>query len=66
VVCFGAQAFFELDSFWFLLLWYVTEAIQYPLLNQIGDACQEMAKPHWIKTFKGSTLMFPGYFVNRG
>ena len=39
----------------------VAHAIQYAFINQVGDASVEMAKPHWLRTFDGATMVFPGF-----
>merc|ERR1719313_559401 len=33
---------------------------QYSFGNQVGDAAVEMARPHWLETFRGLQLAFPG------
>uniref|UniRef100_A0A7S2RLV3 Transmembrane protein n=1 Tax=Rhizochromulina marina TaxID=1034831 RepID=A0A7S2RLV3_9STRA len=38
----------------------VMQAMQYPLINQIGDQALEMALPHWMETFNGLWLVAPG------
>ena len=39
-----------------LLLFAAVQAVQYPLLNQLGDQAVEMATPHWLSTFEGLVL----------
>jgi len=35
--------------------------LQYATLNQFGDTAVEMALPHWLTTFRGTELLFPGF-----
>ena len=42
------------------LAFALTQMIQYPLLNQLGDQAVEMAQPHWLATFDGLVLVSPG------
>ena len=42
------------------LLFIIAQAIQYPMLNQLGDQAVEMALPHWLATFEGMIIAFPG------
>jgi len=34
--------------------------VQYAFLNQVGDTAVEMSKPHWLQTFQGTALRYPG------
>ena len=36
-------------------------AVQYAFINQVGDASVEMARPHWLRTVDGASLVFPGF-----
>mmetsp|Transcript_70583 Transcript_70583/g.132080 ORF Transcript_70583/g.132080 Transcript_70583/m.132080 type:complete len:619 (-) Transcript_70583:75-1931(-) len=38
----------------------VTRCVQYAFGNQVGDAAVEMARPHWLSSFAGLRLSFPG------
>mmetsp|Transcript_48564 Transcript_48564/g.113720 ORF Transcript_48564/g.113720 Transcript_48564/m.113720 type:complete len:620 (-) Transcript_48564:55-1914(-) len=38
----------------------VTRCVQYAFGNQVGDAAVEMARPHWLSSFAGLRLAFPG------
>ena len=31
--------------------------------NQIGDAAVQMAKPHWLRTFAGTSMQIPGFEI---
>ena len=35
--------------------------IQYSVINQIGDAAVQMAKPHWLRTLEGTSMQIPGF-----
>jgi hypothetical protein len=35
--------------------------LQYSVVNQIGDAAVQMAKPHWLRTFAGTSMQIPGF-----
>lgn len=39
----------------------IVQNFQYGFLNQIGDASTELATPHWLPTFEGVILAFPGF-----
>lgn len=43
-----------------LTLLALMQIVQYPVINQFGDQAIEMAMPHWLHTFKGLDLVFPG------
>lgn len=42
-------------------MWALAAAwvIQYPAINQLGDAAVDMALPHWLRTFEGAALRVP-------
>lgn len=35
--------------------------LQYSIINQVGDAAIQMAKPHWLRTFEGTSMQIPGF-----
>ena len=35
--------------------------LQYSVINQVGDAAVQMAKPHWLRTFTGTSMQIPGF-----
>jgi hypothetical protein len=37
--------------------------LQYPFTNQFGDQAVDMAVPHWLKTFDGVKLHYPGDYI---
>ena len=37
--------------------------LQYSVVNQVGDAAVQMAKPHWLRTFAGTSMQIPGFDV---
>ena len=37
--------------------------LQYSVVNQVGDAAVQMAKPHWLRTFTGTSMQIPGFDV---
>mmetsp|Transcript_11849 Transcript_11849/g.17742 ORF Transcript_11849/g.17742 Transcript_11849/m.17742 type:complete len:509 (-) Transcript_11849:68-1594(-) len=49
-----------------LILLAATQTIQYSFMNQIGDQCVELSKPHWLPTFETIDLgLFNGCFMRK-
>jgi hypothetical protein len=44
-----------------LILLISFRTLQYSVINQIGDAAVQMAKPHWLRTFAGTSMQIPGF-----
>jgi hypothetical protein len=44
-----------------LILLIAFRTLQYSVVNQIGDAAVQMAKPHWLRTFAGTSMQIPGF-----
>ena len=46
-----------------LILLASLRTLQYSVFNQVGDAAVQMAKPHWLRTFAGTSMQIPGFDV---
>lgn len=47
-------------GFFILLL---LRSISYSVLNQVGDTCREISMPHWLRTFRGTSFITPGWRI---
>jgi hypothetical protein len=50
-------------TFTMLFLLAALRTLQYSVINQVGDAAVQMAKPHWLRTFAGTSMQIPGFDV---
>eukprot|EP00946_MAST-07B_sp_MAST-7B-sp1_P004964 g4964.t1 len=44
-----------------ILILVTFRTLQYSIINQVGDAAIQMAKPHWLHTFEGTSMQIPGF-----